>query len=89
MRIPSNPFLEELSLPELLDTLGASCDDDCEDASLGLDRSEIAELLSGFSVGEDDYRGACVFEMVKRSRAAGFGTRLSQWVISLNLGSKQ
>jgi len=85
-----NPFLAELTLVELLNLLGATCDDDdYEDASLNLDRASITDLLNGLAREEEDYRDACGFELVKRSRAAGFGNRLSEYLGSLNLRNIQ
>lgn len=50
-----------------------------------LDRMTTFELLNGLSQAE--ISDACVFELLKRSRAAGFDNRLGEYLASLNLGS--
>jgi len=83
-----DPFRAELTTGQILDLLGASCDDDFEDASLNLGHVSVIDLLDGLA-REEDYRNACIFELVARSRAAGFDTRLSEYLASLNLRSTQ
>jgi len=89
-----DPFLAELTNLELLNMLGVIAEKMPLAAlmiSLGaiggsskLDRMTTFELLNGLSQAE--ISDACLFEMLKRSRATGFDNRLGEY-LALNLGA--